>query len=51
MAVSFVKNHLNVFGITNVTTLVIEGHNQFRDRSEEIIEQGLRQVAEATQGF
>ncbi|MCV4235174.1 FMN-dependent NADH-azoreductase [Virgibacillus sp. LDC1] len=51
MAVSFVKNHLNVFGITNVTTLVIEGHNQFRDRSEEIIEQGLRQAAEAAQGF
>lgn len=51
MAVSFVKNHLNVFGITNVTTLVIEGHNQFRDRSGEIIEQGLRQAAEAAQGF
>lgn len=51
MAVSFVKNHLNVFGITDVTTLVIEGHNQFRDRSEEIIEQGLRQAAEAAQGF
>lgn len=51
MAVSFVKNHLNVFGITNVTTLVIEGHNQFRDRSEEIIEQGLRQAAEAAKGF
>lgn len=51
MAVSFVKNHLNVFGMTNVTTVVIEGHNQFRDRSEEIIEQGLRQAAEAAQGF
>lgn len=51
MAVSFVKNHLNVFGITNVTTIVIEGHNQFRDKSEEIIEQGLRQAAEAAQGF
>jgi len=51
MAVSFVKNHLNVFGITDITTVIIEGHNQFRDRSEEIIEEGLRRAAETAKLF
>jgi FMN-dependent NADH-azoreductase len=51
MAVSFVKNHLNVFGITEITTVVIEGHNQFPDRSEAIIEEGLRKAIQAAKTF
>ncbi|CAM3863763.1 FMN-dependent NADH-azoreductase [Cytobacillus oceanisediminis] len=51
MAVSFVKNHLNVFGITDITTVVIEGHNQFPDQSETIIEEGLRKAAQAAKTF
>jgi FMN-dependent NADH-azoreductase len=51
MAVSFVKNHLNVFGITDITTLVIEGHNQFPNRREAIIEDGLRKAAQAAKAF
>jgi FMN-dependent NADH-azoreductase len=51
MAVSFVKNHLDVFGITDITTVVIEGHNQFPDRSEAIIEEGLRKAAQAAKTF
>ena len=51
MAVSFVKNHLNVFGITDITTVVIEGHNQFPDQSEAIIEEGLRKTSQAAKTF
>jgi FMN-dependent NADH-azoreductase len=51
MAVSFVKNHLNVFGITDITTVVIEGHNQFPDQRETIIEEGLRKATKAARTF
>jgi FMN-dependent NADH-azoreductase len=51
MAVSFVKNHLNVFGITDITTVVIEGHNQFPDQSEAILKEGLRKAAQAAKIF
>ncbi|MFC0469151.1 FMN-dependent NADH-azoreductase [Halalkalibacter kiskunsagensis] len=51
MAVSFVKNHLNVFGITDITTVVIEGHNQFPDQSEAIIEEGLQKAAQVAKTF
>lgn len=51
MAVSFVKNRLNVFGITDITTVVIEGHNQFPDHSEAIIEEGLQKAAQAAKTF
>ncbi|WP_332633780.1 FMN-dependent NADH-azoreductase [Halalkalibacter flavus] len=51
MAVSFVKNHLNVFGITNITTVVIEGHNQFPDQSKAIIEEGLQEATQAAKTF
>ncbi|WP_096186466.1 FMN-dependent NADH-azoreductase [Evansella halocellulosilytica] len=46
MAVNFVRNHLNFFGITNITTCVIEGHHEFPDRGKEIIYEGLKQVEE-----
>ena len=51
MAVSFVKKHLRVFGIHNVKTIVIEGHNQFPDRSREIIAEGLQMTEQAAQLF
>jgi FMN-dependent NADH-azoreductase len=51
MAVSFVKNHLNVFGITDITMVVIEGHNQFPDQSEAIIEEGLWKASQAAKTF
>ncbi|MCP3739707.1 FMN-dependent NADH-azoreductase [Rossellomorea sp. BNER] len=51
MAVSFVKNHLNIFGITDITTVVIEGHNQFPDRREAIIEEGLLKAVQAAKSF
>ena len=51
MAVSFVKNHLKVFGISDITTVVIEGHNQFPDRSEAIIEDGLQKAVQTAKSF
>lgn len=51
MAVSFVKNHLKVFGITDITTIVIEGHNQFPDRREAIIEDGLKKAVQTAKSF
>lgn len=51
MAVSFVKNHLNVFGITDITTVVIEGHNQFPDQREAIIEEGIYKAVQIAKNF
>lgn len=51
MAVHFVKQHLKVFGITDITTIVIEGHNQFPDQRTAIIEKGLHSVVEAALTF
>ncbi|QDI90713.1 FMN-dependent NADH-azoreductase [Salicibibacter halophilus] len=41
MAVSFMKTQFAFFGITDIDTVVIEGHHEFPDRSETIIEEGL----------
>ncbi|OPH47358.1 FMN-dependent NADH-azoreductase [Paenibacillus ferrarius] len=51
LAVHFVKAHLQVFGIRDITTIVIEGHNQYPDRRDSIIAEGLRNTALAAKGF
>lgn len=51
LAVNFVKKHLRVFGIQDITTIVIEGHNQYPDRSQSIIAEGLRNTALAAKEF
>jgi FMN-dependent NADH-azoreductase len=51
MAVNFVRNTLHFFGITDLTTCIIEGHHEFPDRSEAIIEEGLRKANEAARTF
>ena len=35
---------LGFWGITNPETVVIEGHNQYPDRSQQIVEEGLENV-------
>ena len=37
MAVKYVASMMGFFGATNMKTVVIEGHNQFPDKAEEII--------------
>ncbi|MEW9671079.1 FMN-dependent NADH-azoreductase [Ammoniphilus sp. 3BR4] len=51
MAVSFVRNHLKFFGITDIRTVVIEGHHQFPDRREAIISDGLQKAVQAAKAF
>ncbi|MFZ4453956.1 FMN-dependent NADH-azoreductase [Salibacterium aidingense] len=51
MAVNFVRNQLNFFGITNISPVIIEGHHQFPETKQVIIEEGLRQAEETAAGF
>ncbi|MGE7589957.1 FMN-dependent NADH-azoreductase [Peribacillus sp. NPDC101480] len=51
MAEKYVTMNLNLWGITNPETVVIEGHNQYPDRSQDIVEEGLAKVAETAAKF
>ncbi|MBT2716082.1 FMN-dependent NADH-azoreductase [Bacillus sp. ISL-57] len=51
MAVNLVKNIIGLWGINNPETVVIEGHNQYPDRSQKIIADGLENVAKAAEAF
>lgn len=51
MAEKFVKANLALWGITNPETVVIQGHNQYPDRANEIITAGLEQVAKLASKF
>jgi FMN-dependent NADH-azoreductase len=51
MAVNYVTTILGFWGITNPETVVIEGHNQYTDRSQEIIAHGLENVAKVAAKF
>ena len=51
MAVKYVGSVLQFFGITDVNSVIIEGHNQFPDHAQEIIESGLEQAAQAAKTF
>ena len=51
MAVKYVGSVLQFFGITDVKSVIIEGHNQFPDRAQEIIESGLEKAAQSAKTF
>lgn len=51
MAVNFMLSNLKLFGITDVTSVITEGHNQYPDRKEEIIQQGIEKAAKAAETF
>ena len=51
MAVKYVQANLGLWGITDVETIVIEGHNQYSDRAGDIIADGLEVVAKAAGKF
>jgi len=51
MAVRYVQTNLGLWGITNPETIIIEGHNQYPDRAQEIIADGLENVAKAAATF
>lgn len=51
MSLNYVKTIMGFIGVTDLTTVVVEGHNQFPDRNAEIVEAGLRQAAQAASTF
>lgn len=51
MAVNYVNAILGFWGVKDITTVIVEGHNQFPDRAEEIIEEGIRKAATAANTF
>lgn len=51
MAVKYVQANLGLWAITDVETIVIEGHNQYPDRAGDIIADGLEVVAKAAGKF
>jgi FMN-dependent NADH-azoreductase len=51
MSVNYVNTLLNFWGVEDTTTVIIEGHNQYPDRAEEIIEAGLQKAATAANNF
>ncbi|WP_078411572.1 FMN-dependent NADH-azoreductase [Priestia abyssalis] len=51
MAVNYVQTILNFWGVKDVTTVIVEGHNQFPDKAEEIIKEGLKKAASAATSF
>ncbi|MDQ0254859.1 FMN-dependent NADH-azoreductase [Evansella vedderi] len=51
MAVNYVKTMLNFWGIQNITSVIIEGHNQFPDQAGQIIEKGLTEAASLAKDF
>ncbi|GAB6663905.1 FMN-dependent NADH-azoreductase [Bacillus cereus] len=51
MAVKYVATMMGFFGATNMETVVIEGHNQFPDKAEEIITAGLEEAAKVANKF
>jgi len=51
MAVNYVKAAISLWGIHNPEVVVIEGHNQYTDRSQEIVASGLQATAEAAAKF
>ncbi|MFF2497010.1 FMN-dependent NADH-azoreductase [Peribacillus sp. NPDC058075] len=51
MAVNLVKNIIGLWGINNPDVVVIEGHNQYPDRTQKIIADGLENVVKAAETF
>ncbi|MDR7240161.1 FMN-dependent NADH-azoreductase [Neobacillus drentensis] len=51
MAVKYVASMLSFFGVKNIEKVVIEGHNQFPDKAEEIIAAGLEKAVKVASTF
>ena len=51
MAVKYVANMMGFFGVRDIEKVVIEGHNQFPDKAEEIIAAGLEKAIKLASTF
>ncbi len=51
MAVKYVASMMGFFGVKDIEKIVIEGHNQFPDKAEEIISAGLEKADKLASTF
>lgn len=51
MAVNFVSRSMGLFGVKDVTTIIVEGHNQLPDQAAALVEAGVAKAAEAAKNF
>ncbi|EEL50628.1 MULTISPECIES: FMN-dependent NADH-azoreductase [Bacillus cereus group] len=51
MAVKYVASMMGFFGVSDIEKVVIEGHNQFPDKAEEIIATGLEKATKVASTF
>ncbi|GAA1385457.1 FMN-dependent NADH-azoreductase [Peribacillus frigoritolerans] len=51
MAVKYVASIMGFFGVKDIEKIVIEGHNQFADKAEEIIAEGLEKAVKVASTF
>ncbi|RAZ67929.1 FMN-dependent NADH-azoreductase [Planococcus maitriensis] len=47
MSVNYIRGIMNFFGITDIEEVIIEGHNMYPDRAEQIVADGMERVKEA----
>lgn len=46
MSVNYVRMIMNFFGIEDIEEVIIEGHNMYPDKAQEIVEDGMKRVEE-----
>lgn len=51
MSVNYVRMIMNFFGIEDIEEVIIEGHNMYPDKAQEIIEDGMKRVEEMAQSL
>lgn len=51
MSLNYVANTLAFWGINSTENVIVEGHNQFPDRAEEIVQDGIKRAAELAARF
>ncbi|ACT03564.1 FMN-dependent NADH-azoreductase [Paenibacillus sp. JDR-2] len=51
MSLNYVKNIMGFFGVRNFETVIVEGHNQFSDRAESIIAEGVATAEKVAASF
>ena len=47
MSVNYIRLIMDFFGITDIEEVIIEGHNMYPDRAEEIIADGMKRVEQS----
>lgn len=51
MANKYVRTLLGFWGISHITEVVVEGHNQFPDKAEALIQEGIAKAAKLAETF